>query len=42
LLGLKDLAELPRSEELTIALHPPRPPEADEGEGAAASVVSDQ
>lgn len=42
LLGLKDLAELPRAEELTIALQPPRPPEADAGESAAASVVSDQ
>jgi segregation and condensation protein B len=42
LLGLKDLAELPRAEELTIALQPPRPPEPDAGQDAAASVVSDQ
>ncbi len=43
LLGLKDLAELPRAEELTIALHPPRPPEADApGEDAAASVPADR
>lgn len=28
LLGLKDLADLPRAEELSIALEPPRPPEA--------------
>ena len=43
LLGLNDLAELPRAEELTIALQPPRPPESDTpGEDAAASVVSDR
>lgn len=43
LLGLKDLAELPRAEELTIALQPPRPPEADApGEDAAASVLADR
>ena len=29
LLGLKDLAELPRAEELTIALQPPRPQDSD-------------
>lgn len=40
LLGLRDLAELPRAEELTIALQPPKPPEAD-GEDAAASVPAD-
>ena len=43
LLGLKDLAELPRAEELTIALQPPRPPEPDApGEDAAASVPADR
>jgi segregation and condensation protein B len=43
LLGLKDLAELPRAEELTIALQPPRPaePEAEAGADAAASVPSE-
>jgi segregation and condensation protein B len=29
LLGLKDLAELPRAEELTIALQPPRPQDSE-------------
>ena len=38
-----DPAELPRAEELTIALQPPKPPEADQpGDDAAASVVSDR
>jgi segregation and condensation protein B len=41
LLGLRDLAELPRAEELTIALQPPKPPEEEEGESAAASVPAD-
>ena len=40
LLGLKDLADLPRAEELSIALHPPRPPE--EPADSAASVPADQ
>ncbi len=34
-LGLSDLADLPRAEELTIALQPPRPAEPEEGEAAA-------
>ena len=38
LLGLRDLAELPRAEELTIALQPPKPPEEEPGQSAAASV----
>jgi hypothetical protein len=39
LLGLSDLNELPRAEELTIALEPPKPatPDAD----AAASVLAE-
>jgi segregation and condensation protein B len=41
LLGLRDLAELPRAEELTIALQPPKPPEEETGESAAASVPAD-
>ena len=32
LLGLKDLAELPRAEELTIALQPPRPQDSEPGD----------
>ena len=40
LLGLKDLADLPRAEELSIALQPPRPPE--EPADSAASVPADQ
>jgi segregation and condensation protein B len=39
LLGLRDLAELPRAEELTIALHPHRP--SADGEDAAASVPAE-
>jgi len=35
LLGLRELAELPRAEELTIALHPHVPEEPAEGEAAA-------
>lgn len=35
LLGLRELAELPRAEELTIALHPHLPEEPEEGEAAA-------
>jgi segregation and condensation protein B len=35
LLGLRELAELPRAEELTIALHPHKPEEPEEGEAAA-------
>jgi segregation and condensation protein B len=40
LLGLKDLADLPRAEELSIALQPPRPPA--EPADSAASVPADQ
>jgi len=39
LLGLRDLAELPRAEELTIALHPHRL--STDGEDAAASVPAE-
>ena len=42
LLGLNDLADLPRAEELTIALQPPVPvpdPEADTNDDALASVA---
>ena len=35
LLGLRDLADLPRAEELTIALRPHRPEAADDGDAAA-------
>jgi hypothetical protein len=40
LLGLRDLADLPRAEELTIALQPHRP-SVDEGEEAAAYVEAE-
>ncbi|HEV2290259.1 MAG TPA: SMC-Scp complex subunit ScpB [Gemmatimonadales bacterium] len=40
LLGLKDLADLPRTEELSVALQPPRPPEPDAD--SAASVPADR
>jgi segregation and condensation protein B len=40
LLGLRDLADLPRAEELTIALHPHRPV-AEEGDEAAAYVEAE-
>jgi segregation and condensation protein B len=41
LLGLRDIGELPRTEEFSIALHPHKP-EADEtGGGAAVSVVAE-
>ena len=33
--GLRDLADLPRAEELTIALRPHRPEAADHGDAAA-------
>lgn len=39
LLGLRDLAELPRAEELTIALQPHLPETADDDDGALASVT---
>ena len=35
LLGLRELGELPRAEEFSVALHPPRPEEPEEGEAAA-------
>jgi len=38
-LGLRDLAELPRADEFTVALQPPRPPMAAEGEEDAAASV---
>ena len=42
LLGLRDLAELPRTEEFSIALHPHKPESTDEGQDtAAASVVAE-
>jgi hypothetical protein len=37
LLGLKDLSDLPRAEELTVALHPHRP--VSEGDDDAAAYV---
>ena len=40
LLGLRDIAELPRTEEFSIALHPHKP-EAQDGEEAAASVPAE-
>lgn len=39
LLGLRDLAELPRAEELTIALQPHVPEAVDDDDGALASVT---
>ncbi len=39
LLGLRDLADLPRAEELTIALQPHVPEEADDDDDALASVT---
>lgn len=38
-LGLRDLAELPQADEFTVALQPPRPPMAAEGEEDAAASV---
>ena len=38
-LGLRDLTDLPRAEELNIALHPPRPEEPEPGEAQAAAYV---
>ena len=38
-LGLRDLTDLPRAEELNIALQPPRPEEPEPGEGQAAAYV---
>ncbi|HWA16949.1 MAG TPA: SMC-Scp complex subunit ScpB [Gemmatimonadales bacterium] len=40
LLGLRDIGELPRTEEFSVALHPHKP-EAPEGEEAAASVPAE-
>ncbi|MGE0353001.1 MAG: SMC-Scp complex subunit ScpB [Gemmatimonadales bacterium] len=42
LLGLKDLAELPKAEEFNVALHPhkPEPEEGDAGETDAAAYVA--
>ena len=41
LLGLRDLTDLPRTEELSIALHPHRPQGEDTAGEAAASVVAE-
>ena len=41
LLGLADLANLPRAEELSIALRPPKPEVPDEDDSAAAYVEAD-
>lgn len=42
LLGLRDIGELPRTEEFSIALHPHKPESDDEGEGdAAVTMVSE-
>ncbi|HEX7023212.1 MAG TPA: SMC-Scp complex subunit ScpB [Gemmatimonadales bacterium] len=41
LLGLPDLQNLPRAEELSIALEPPRPEPAEGDDGAAAYVAAD-
>jgi segregation and condensation protein B len=42
LLGLRDIGDLPRTEEFSIALHPHKPESTDEGEGdAAMSMVSE-
>jgi segregation and condensation protein B len=38
-LGLRDLTDLPRAEELNIALQPPRPEEPEPGEAQAAAYV---
>jgi segregation and condensation protein B len=38
-LGLRDLTDLPRAEELNIALQPPKPEEPEPGEGQAAAYV---
>ena len=38
-LGLRDLTDLPRAEELNIALQPPRPEEPEAGENQAAAYV---
>ena len=35
LLGLRELGDLPRAEEFTVALQPARPEEPEEGEAAA-------
>ena len=40
-LGLNDLSDLPRADEFTVSLQPPRPPSAEEGEDAAASVPAE-
>lgn len=42
LLGLRELADLPRAEELTIALHPHKPEEPEAGEGEAAAYVESE
>lgn len=42
LLGLRDIGELPRTEEFSIALHPHKPEAGDEGDGdAAVTMVSE-
>jgi segregation and condensation protein B len=38
-MGLRDLADLPKAEELTIALQPHKPEQDDEDEGGAAAYV---
>ncbi|HEU5050658.1 MAG TPA: SMC-Scp complex subunit ScpB, partial [Gemmatimonadales bacterium] len=41
LLGLRDLSDLPRADELTIALHPHAPADTDHSEEAAISIPSE-
>jgi segregation and condensation protein B len=40
-LGLRDLSDLPKAEELTVALQPPRPLTPEDDEEAEASVVAE-
>src|SRR6185436_3822893 len=40
LLGMRDLADLPKAEELTIALQPPRT-ESEDGDGGALAMVEE-
>jgi segregation and condensation protein B len=41
LLGLRDLADLPRAEELSIALHPHSPDDAEHAEEAAVAIPAE-